>query len=95
MSNPLSPPPELNITVPRRGRRPGPCPCCGSRGGLCDSHRERLRSIRDDVERETFNLTRDGARAKSPQTPMCNTKGCWNPRTPPSGFCHDCIEDSE
>lgn len=95
MKQPLSPPPELNIKAPRRGRRTGFCPCCGNRGGLCESHKEKLAVFREQLEAETFSLTRDGARAKSPGEPQCCTPGCWNPRTPPLAYCHECVEGSE
>jgi hypothetical protein len=95
MSNQLTPPPELNITLTRRGRRPSPCKCCGAKTGICSDHRATLAAIRVELELEAKAKGKEGMQKKSPQRPTCNTEGCWAPRVPPLGFCHECIEASE
>lgn len=93
---PLTPPPGLNITMPfRRGRRPDPCPCCLTPGGLCADHKARLAPIREELKREAKAKSAEGLRKRSPQIPTCSSIGCWNPRTPPLPVCSECAEDSE
>lgn len=74
-------------------RRPRPCLCgtgCGIRDGICDAHRERLAAIREELDAEG-GWQRTALRSAPMR--LCETDGCWNPRSAPLPVCSACAEE--